>query len=122
KFIGVNECFHSYNRTLYIGHFDADGTSSRNRRYNSYVEFSQAQGNVIFQVPDLGNANSFCRYYFIKSNGRSNRGRNLLDGDTIVAQGLNNLLLVSFQLFRIVNNSFPTMVFQKVHGWEFIML
>ena len=110
KFFGVEDTFHTHDIGLGIWYFDTDGSLARNRSDDTDTQSCKTQGDIIFQILDLGDAHTFSWLDFVERNRRTYRSSDGLDLHTEIAQNLNDSVLVGY-LFLFVNISTVVLIF-----------
>ena len=65
EFTGSDDGSHGYHGGIFVGNFDTDGSLARYGSDDSDAQSGQRQGDIVFQVLDLGNPYTRFRYDFV---------------------------------------------------------
>ena len=114
---------HRHNLLLPVRDFDADSSLARDRRDDTDAQSREAQRDIVLQILDFADTDSGCWHDFVQGDGRADRGRNLVDGNAVVEQGVDNLVFVSNQFFFHVLNLLRLVaeVLQEVQSRELVV-
>jgi hypothetical protein len=105
---------------LFVGHLDTYGPFTRNRSDDANAQGGEAEGDVIFQIFDFGNADARGGYDFVKGNGRPYGGPDFCYFDFVVGQGGRDLIFVGFQLSPVNFHRVISIIHKEIQIREFI--
>ena len=101
EFARVQDAAHRHNVGLGVRHLDTDGALAGYGGDDADAEGAEAQGDVVFQVADAGDAHTLGGGHLIQGDGGAYSGLNLIDLHTEALQHSHNLVLVGFLLFLV---------------------
>ena len=98
---GVQDAFHRDDACLGVRHFDTDGALAGDRCNDTDAECREAQGDIIFQVADLGYTHTFGRCEFVERDGGAYGGRDTRNLHSEGVQHLDDAVLVGRLLLHV---------------------
>ena len=116
ELLGVQDALHAHDVCLGIRHLDTDGSLARDRSDYTDTQGSEAQGDIILQVLDLGDAHTLGRLNLVESDGRAHGGTDGLDLYAEVAQHLDDPVLVGLLLLFVDRHLLVVVFLQQVEG------
>ena len=116
ELLGVQDALHAHDVRLGIRHLDTDGSLARDRSDDTDTQGCEAQGDIILQVLDLGDAHTLSRLNLVESDGRAHCGTDSLDLYAEVAQHLDDSVLVGLLLLFVDRHLLAVVFFQQVEG------
>ena len=116
ELLGVQDALHAHDVCLGIRHLDTDGSLARDRSDDTDTQGSEAQGDIILQVLDLGDAHTLSRLNLVESDGRTHGGTDGLDLYAEVAQHLDDSVLVGLLLLFVDRHLLVVVFLQQVEG------
>ena len=116
ELLGVQDALHAHDVCLGIRHLDTDGSLARDRSDDTDTQGSEAQGDIILQVLDLGDAHTLSRLNLVESDGRTHGGTDGLDLYAEVAQHLDDSVLVRLLLLFVDRHLLVVVFLQQVEG------
>ena len=116
ELLGVQDALHAHDVCLGIRHLDTDGSLARDRSDDTDTQGSEAQGDIILQVLDLGDAHTLGRLNLVESDGRAHGGTDGLDLYAEVAQHLDDSVLVGLLLLFVDRHLLVVVFLQQVEG------
>ena len=116
ELLGVQNALHAHDVCLGIRHLDTDGSLARDWSDDTDTQGSEAQGDIILQVLDLGDAHTLGRLNLVESDGRAHGGTDGLDLYAEVAQHLDDPVLVRLLLLFIDRHLLVVVFLQQVEG------
>ena len=116
ELLGVQDALHAHDVCLGIRHLDTDGSLARDRCDDTDTQGSEAQGDIILQVLDLGDAHTLGRLNLVESDGRAHGGTDGLDLYAEVAQHLDDSVLVGLLLLFVDRHLLVVVFLQQVEG------
>ena len=120
ELLGVQDALHAHDVCLGIRHLDTDGSLARDRSDDTDTQGSEAQGDIILQVLDLGDAHTLGRLNLVESDGRAHGGTDGLDLYAEVAQHLDDSVLVGLLLLFVDRHLLVVVFLQQVEGWVLV--
>ena len=120
ELLGVQDALHAHDVCLGIRHLDTDGSFARDRSDDTDTQGSEAQGDIILQVLDLGDAHTLSRLNLVESDGRAHGGTDGLDLYAEVAQHLDDSVLVGLLLLFVDRHLLVVVFLQQVEGRVFV--
>ena len=122
EFAGGEDALYRDDAGMLVGDFDSDGSLAGNRRDDADSESREAEGDVVFQVPDFGDAHPGCGSYLVKRYGRAYCGFYAADLDAETVESGDNAVFVFDLLFRIYAGLLVAVVFQQVECRKLVEL
>ena len=116
ELLGVEDALHAHDVRLGIRHLDTDGSLARDRSDDTDTQGSEAQGDIILQVLDLGDAHTLGRLNLVEGDGRTHGGTDGLDLYAEVAQHLDDSVLVGLLLLFVDRHLLVVVFLQQVEG------
>ena len=116
ELLGVQDALHAHDVCLGIRHLDTDGSLARDRSDDTDTQGSEAQGDIILQVLDLGDAHTLGRLNLVEGDGRTHGGTDGLDLYAEVAQHLDDSVLVRLLLLFVDRHLLVVVFLQQVEG------
>ena len=116
ELLGVQDALHAHDVCLGIRHLDTDGSLARDRSDDTDTQGSEAQGDIILQVLDLGDAHTLGRLNLVESDGRTHGGTDGLDLYAEVAKYLDDAVLVGLLLLFVDRHLLVVVFLQQVEG------
>ena len=116
ELLGVQDALHAHDVRLGIRHLDTDGSLARDRSDDTDTQGSEAQGDIILQVLDLGDAHTLGRLNLVEGDGRAHGGTDGLDLYAEVAQHLDDSVLVGLLLLFVDRHLLVVVFLQQVEG------
>ena len=116
ELLGVQDALHAHDVCLGIRHLDTDGSLARDRSDDTDTQGSEAQGDIILQVLDLGDAHTLGRLNLVESDGRAHGGTDGLNLYAEVAQHLDDSVLVGLLLLFVDRHLLVVVFLQQVEG------
>ena len=116
ELLGVQNALHAHDVRLGIRHLDTDGSLARDRSDDTDTQGSEAQGDIILQVLDFGDAHTLGRLNLIEGDGRTHGGTDGLDLYAEVAQHLDDSVLVRLLLLFVDRHLLVVVFLQQVEG------
>ena len=116
ELLGVQDALHAHDVCLGIRHLDTDGSLARDRSDDTDTQGSEAQGDIILQVLDLGDAHTLGRLNLVEGDGRTHGGTDGLDLYAEVAQHLDDPVLVRLLLLFVDRHLLVVVFLQQVEG------
>ena len=116
ELLGVQNALHAHDVCLGIRHLDTDGSLARDRSDYTDTQGSEAQGDIILQVLDLGDAHTLGRLNLVESDGRAHGGTDGLNLYAEVAQHLDDSVLVGLLLLFVDRHLLVVVFLQQVEG------
>ena len=116
ELLGVQNTLHAHDIRLGIRYLDTDGSLARDRSDDTDTQGSEAQGDIILQVLDLGDAHTLGRLNLVESDGRAHGGTDGLDLYAEVAQHLDDPVLVRLLLLFVDRHLLVVVFLQQVEG------
>ena len=116
ELLGVQDALHAHDVRLGIRHLDTDGSLARDRSDDTDTQGSEAQGDIILQVLDLGDAHTLGRLNLVEGDGRTHGGTDGLDLYAEVAQHLDDSVLVGLLLLFVDRHLLVVVFLQQVEG------
>ena len=116
ELLGVQDALHAHDVCLGIRHLDTDGSLARDRSDYTDTQGSEAQGDIILQVLDLGDAHTLGRLNLVESDGRAHGGTDGLNLYAEVAQHLDDSVLVGLLLLFVDRHLLVVVFLQQVEG------
>ncbi len=122
EFLGGDYRAHGNHCGFFVRDFDADGAFSGDRGNDPDPQGGQGKGDIVLQVLDPGNADTGFRNNFIECHGWPDGRFDLGDPDLVVAQRIDDLVLVLFEFF-LVDGDAPggPVGIQQVQVREFVL-
>ena len=120
ELLGVQCALHAHNLRVGVRHLDTDGTLARDRSNDTDAERRKTQGDIIFQVLDLGDADALGRLNLIEGDGRTHGGTDGLDLYAEVAEHLDDSVLVGALLLLVDGNAVVLIFLQEIEGRVFV--
>ena len=120
ELLGVQDALHAHDVCLGIRHLDTDGSLARDWSDDTDTQGSEAQGDIILQVLDLGDAHTLGRLNLVESDGRAHGGTDGLDLYAEVAQHLDDPVLVGLLLLFVDRHLLVVVFLQQVEGRVFV--
>ena len=112
---------HRHSLRVIVGHLNADGRLAGNRGDDADTRLrGNRHGNLVAQVLHTADLGAALQYYLKERDRRAYGGRDRLDFDAIVRQGLAYLLLVG-RLFVHVDGRMVRIGFQQVKSRELVV-
>ena len=112
---------HRNDARIGVRYFNTDGSLARYWGDDTDSEGRKAQGNVVFQVTDLGDADTFGRSDLIKRNGRTHTGLDRTDLDAETAEHLDDAVLVGILFLHVDGRLVVVVSVQQIQGREFVV-
>ena len=99
ELVAGNERPHADDVRIRIRHLDANRAPAGNRRDDPDAECGETQGDVVFEVLDLGDPNAGRRHQFIQGHRGADGRLDARDFDAVVLQRVLDALLVGLEFF-----------------------
>ena len=120
EFFGHEDFLHGHHLFLLVRHFDTNSALARYGRDNADTEGRQAQGDIVFQVFDPGNAHARGGDDFVQRNRRANRCPDFGNFYFVMKQRLYDLVFVRFQFFPVDLDLLVGIIVQQGHYGIFV--
>ena len=122
EFLAGQDALHWHDAWLGVRYFDTDGTLTRNRSDDTDTQSGNAQGDIIFQITDLRDTDTFCRSDFVQGNGRTYAGLDGTDFDAEATEHFNDAVLVGILFLHVHTVVAFIVVVEQVKMREFVVL
>ena len=120
KLLAGQHTAHRHHLRILVRHLYTNGSFTGYRRDDPYPQGRQTQGDVVFQVFDLGDFHSRSGHDFVQGYGWTHTGLDTRDANFIIFQRLDNHILAPLNLFHVDFLLFGVVFLQQIQGRKYV--